>query len=80
MADISFIPLVSSAKTQVQEHHLKAASAYQDMSHDGTFQAMSQDVSCGDEDTGNSADAAPVLATARATEPAPAVAADATLG
>jgi hypothetical protein len=38
---------------------------------------MSQDVSGGDEDTANAADAAPALVTAAA--PAPAVAADATL-
>ena len=39
----------------------KAAPASQDMSHYGASQAMSQDVSGGDEDTANAADAAPAL-------------------
>jgi hypothetical protein len=47
------------------------------MSDDGASQAMPQDVSGGDEDTANAADAAPALATAAA--PAPAVAADSIL-
>ncbi len=55
----------------------KAASASQDMSHDSASQAMSEDVSGGDEDKANAADAAPALALA--TAPAPAVAADDTL-
>ncbi len=51
----------------------KATSASQDMSHDSASQAMSQDVSDGDEDTANKADAVPAIT------PAPAVAADTTL-
>jgi hypothetical protein len=53
----------------------KAASAFQDMSHDGTPQAITQDFSGGDEDTANAADAAPTSAPVPVPAPAPAPAA-----
>ncbi len=58
MADISFIPLVSSAKTHKYKSinpenvGAKATSASQDMSHVGASHAMSQEVSGSEEGHG----------------------------